>query len=157
MSSTSSALLARLNPSPMTPSCMPSVPSTLYLVSHIYSFFANSSFRTNATWGLQRITQTAALSNQNAAGTSFTYTYNDAAGAGVDVYVVDTGILTTHKEFGGRAKWGISYVGTSTDGHGHGTHVAGTIGSFTYGVSKKASLIAVQVLSASGSGSTSGM
>ncbi|KAJ3525701.1 hypothetical protein NMY22_g10464 [Coprinellus aureogranulatus] len=85
------------------------------------------------------------------------YVASDAAGAGVDVYVVDTGILTTHKEFGGRARWGTSFVGTSTDGNGHGTHCAGTIGSITYGVAKKVNLIAVQVLSAGGSGSTSGI
>jgi cerevisin len=96
------------------------------------------------------------LSNQNAAATTFTYTYDDAAGAGVDVYVVDTGIYTAHPEFGGRAKWGATYGGyPNADGNGHGTHCAGTIGSGRYGVAKKASMIAVKVLSDSGSGTVS--
>ncbi|KAJ3525706.1 hypothetical protein NMY22_g10463 [Coprinellus aureogranulatus] len=113
--------------------------------------------QTNATWGLQRITQTGALSNQNAGATTYTYTYDDSAGEGVDIYIVDTGILTTHREFSGRARWGTSFVGTSSDGHGHGTHVSGTAAGTTYGVAKKANLIAVQVLNSSGSGATSGI
>ncbi|TEB21323.1 serine protease [Coprinellus micaceus] len=120
----------------------------------LMSIFAT---QTNATWGLQRITQTSALTNQNAGSTTFTYTYDDSAGQGVDIYIVDTGVLTTHREFGGRARWGTSFVGTSSDGHGHGTHVAGTAAGTTYGVAKKANIIAVQVLNSSGSGSTSGI
>ena len=106
---------------------------------------------------MQRITQAGALSSQNAAGRTFRYTYDNAAGADVDVYVVDTGALTTHREFGGRARWGTSFVGETRDGNGHGTHCAGTVASFTYGVAKMANIIAVQVLSSTGSGATSGM
>jgi oryzin len=59
---------------------------------------------------------------------------------------VDTGLLTTHTEFGSRASYGYNAVGGSNvDSVGHGTHVAGTIGGTTYGVSKLATLIAVKV------------
>ncbi|KAG8932375.1 subtilisin-like serine protease [Tulasnella sp. 418] len=113
--------------------------------------------QTNAPWGLQRIDQAAKLTNTNAAGLNFVYGYDDPAGAGVDVYVVDTGIYTGHSGFEGRARWGYSAIGGTTDGNGHGTHCAGTIGSAPYGVAKKVSLIAVQVLDANGSGSSSGV
>jgi len=113
--------------------------------------------QTNAPWGLGRIDQAAKLSPANAAALNHSYTYDDTAGAGVDVYVIDTGIYTAHSDFGGRASWGISYVSETTDGHGHGTHCAGTIGGTRWGVAKKVNLIAVQVLSASGSGSNSGV
>jgi subtilisin family serine protease len=44
--------------------------------------------------------------------------------------------------------------GTMIDGQGHGTHVAGTIGSVTWGVAKKTTLLAVRVLDSLGSGTT---
>ncbi|CAE6423433.1 unnamed protein product [Rhizoctonia solani] len=45
-----------------------------------------------------------------------------ANGGGVDIYGLDTGILTTHTSFGGRATWGATYGGyASRDGNGHGT------------------------------------
>lgn len=63
----------------------------------------------------------------------------------------------THKlqDFGGRAKFLKNFAGDGddSDGNGHGTHVAGTIGSKTYGVAKKTSLFGVKVLDANGSGS----
>ncbi|KAI0801218.1 serine protease [Fomes fomentarius] len=119
----------------------------------IVSIFAT---QTNAPWGLQRITQTAKLSNQDASARTFTYTYDDTAGSGVDIYIVDTGIFTNHSDFGGRARWGKTFGGyADQDGHGHGTHVAGTAAGTTFGVAKKASLIAVKVLSDGGSGTVS--
>ncbi|TFK77117.1 peptidase 1 [Pluteus cervinus] len=113
--------------------------------------------QTNAPWGLQRITQAGKLTNQNDSQLAFSYSWNDAAaGSGVDVYVVDTGIYTDHVEFGGRARWGATFGGyANADGHGHGTHCSGTIGSRAYGISKKVSLIAVKVLSDQGSGTVS--
>jgi subtilisin family serine protease len=64
-------------------------------------------------------------------------------------------MLTPDQEFGGRATFAANFVDNSnTDGNGHGTHVAGTIGSNKYGVAKKTRLYAVKVLGADGSGST---
>lgn len=100
-------------------------------------------------WGLGRIS--------NANKGSKDYTYPDSAGSGVTAYVIDTGIQTNHPEFEGRASWGVSYVGETSDGQGHGTHCAGIIGSKTYGVAKKSKLVAVQVLSSSGSGTNEGV
>lgn len=76
------------------------------------------------------------------------YVYDDSAGSGTYAYVVDTGILTSHTQFGGRASLGYNAVGGShTDTNGHGTHVAGTIGGSTYGVAKRTNLISVKVFS----------
>lgn len=103
-----------------------------------------------ATWGLNKIGKTT--------GTS--------GGEGVHVYVADTGVRTTHSDFGGRAIPTLEYLGTSPkacngdvscarDVHGHGTHCAGTVGGNKYGVASKATLHGVKVLSDSGSGSVS--
>jgi len=112
-----------------------------------------SATQTNAPWGLRRISQ-AGRASGSASALTFTYQYS-ATGAGVDVYVIDTGIRTTHSQFGGRARWGATFGGyANQDGNGHGTHCAGTIGGSQFGVAKEASLIAVKVLSDSGSGTT---
>lgn len=105
-----------------------------------------------ATWGLDRIDQKNLPLNS-----VFNYT---RTGKGVNAYVIDTGVLQTHTEFGGRAVKGFDAVtsgGAASDCNGHGTHVAGTIGSKTYGVAKEVKLIAVRVLDCNGSGSTSGV
>src|SRR5687767_15588226 len=104
-----------------------------------------STTQTGATWGIDRIDQR----NRPLSGT---YTYT-STGAGVRVYIIDTGIRTTHAQFGGRA----SSVYGGSDCNGHGTHVAGTVGGSTYGVAKGALLRAVRVLNCSGSGSWSGI
>lgn len=72
-------------------------------------------------------------------------------------FAVSTGIYIQHNDFGGRARWGktIPYGDGDVDGNGHGTHCAGTIGGGAYGVSKNADLVAVKVLSSSGSGTMS--
>ncbi|KAH6908860.1 serine protease [Coprinopsis sp. MPI-PUGE-AT-0042] len=113
--------------------------------------------QTNAPWGLGRISQAGRLSSQSTTALTYSYTYDDSAGSGVDIYIVDTGVLTTHNQFGGRARWGASFVGGTSDGNGHGTHCAGTAAGSQFGVAKRANIIAVQVLSAGGSGSTSGI
>ena len=101
-----------------------------------------------ATWGLDRIDQRTGLNGQ--------YMYTQT-GLGVRVYVVDTGILTSHTQFGGRAGVGFdAFGGNGQDCNGHGTHVAGTVGGATYGVAKQAALTSVRVLDCSGNGSWSG-
>ena len=108
--------------------------------------------QSGATWGLDRI-------DQQSLALDTTYSYI-STGAGVDAYVIDTGILGTHSEFTGRMKSGYSAIGKSTnttDCNGHGTHVAGTIGGRTYGVAKAVSLIPVRVLDCRGLGKNSGV
>jgi len=106
----------------------------------------------NPPWGLDRIDQRALPLNQ-------TYSYT-STGSGVNAYIIDTGIRTTHTQFGGRASKVFDAIGDGQNGNdcnGHGTHVAGTVGGSTYGVAKAVRLFAVRVLSCSGSGSTSGV
>src|SRR5918993_233956 len=104
--------------------------------------------QSNPPWGLDRI-------DQRDRPLSGTYTYN-WTGSGVRVYVIDTGILTSHTQFGGRAS-NVYDVngGNGQDCNGHGTHVAGTVGGSTYGVAKSAMLRGVKVFQCSSSTSTS--
>jgi subtilisin family serine protease len=93
------------------------------------------------------------VSHQTRQTGSTSYTYDTSAGEGTCVYVVDTGIATEHPEFEGRATFLANFAGDgkNSDGNGHGTHCAGTVGSKSYGVAKKTKLYAVKVLDASGS------
>ncbi|MBZ6287336.1 S8 family peptidase [Streptomyces olivaceus] len=109
--------------------------------------------QSNAPWGLDRIDQTSLP-------LSGTYTYPDSAGGGVTAYVIDTGVRVTHQEISDRASYGYDAVDgdtTASDGNGHGTHVATTIAGKTYGVAKKAEVVAVRVLDNNGSGTTAGV
>jgi subtilisin family serine protease len=108
--------------------------------------------QSSATWGLDRIDQRSRPLNG-------TYVYN-YTGSGVRAYIIDTGILTSHSQFGGRAAVSYDAIGDGRNGqdcNGHGTHVAGTVGGSTYGVAKSVSLRAVRVLNCSGSGTNSGV
>ncbi|MFF4100465.1 S8 family serine peptidase [Streptomyces sp. NPDC001903] len=109
--------------------------------------FRISDAESPAPWPLDRIDQ-AALPLDGS------YTYATTA-RGVTAYVVDTGIYTSHQEFGGRARVGYNgvFLETSSDCNGHGTHVAGTLGGATYGVAKGVSLVGVKVANCKGSAS----
>lgn len=109
-----------------------------------------STTQAGATWGLDRI-------DQRNLPLSTTYTYANT-GSGVTAYIIDTGILISHTQFGGRATSGYDAItagGNAADCNGHGTHVAGTVGGSTYGVAKSVALVAVRVLGCNGSGATS--
>jgi subtilisin family serine protease len=113
------------------------------------------------SWGLDRIDQLN-LPLDNSYNPHYT-------GKNVDVYIVDTGLDTTHQEFG--TAEGSSRVvenvydaygtptktnpGPDTDKQGHGTHCAGTVGGLSVGVSPGANLYGVKVLNDDGSGWTS--
>ncbi|MYW62561.1 S8 family serine peptidase [Streptomyces sp. SID8379] len=114
---------------------------------------AETRFRVSGTqpnppsWGLDRID--GAKDN--------TYTY-PGDGSGVTAYIVDTGLYRQHTNFEGRASSGYDFIDNDTDSsdcHGHGTHVAGTVGSKDYGVAKAVKLVGVRVLNCQGSGTTS--
>ncbi|MDD2545854.1 MAG: S8 family peptidase [Burkholderiaceae bacterium] len=111
-----------------------------------------------ATWGLDRIDQVTRPMDS-------VYRYN-YKGAGVNAFVIDTGLRADHIEFTGRTKPGYNVAPDSTgavnsantaDCNGHGTHVAGTVGGSVLGVAKAVSLIPVRVLDCAGSGSSSGV
>ena len=107
--------------------------------------------QTNATWGLDRIDARAGLDGS--------YTYN-VTGSGVTAYIIDTGIRTSHTDFGGRATVGFDAFTDGQNGqdcNGHGTHVAGTVGGGQWGVAKGVALVAVRVLDCGGSGTWSGV
>ncbi|MCH9692397.1 MAG: S8 family serine peptidase [Gammaproteobacteria bacterium] len=111
-------------------------------------FVYTSTIQTNATWGLDRIDQRGRNLNGE-------YQYTKT-GAGVNVYVVDSGINTNHIDFGGRAKVAIDLVNDGRqDCSGHGTHVAGTIGGSNWGVAKQSNLLSVRVFGCDGSTSIS--
>ncbi|MFF3062774.1 S8 family serine peptidase [Streptomyces sp. NPDC057909] len=105
------------------------------------------------SWGLDRIDQAALPLNSS-------YTYPDSAGSGVTAYIIDTGVRITHADFSGRASYGYDAVdgdSAADDGNGHGTHVAATVAGTSYGVAKKAKIVAVRVLDNNGSGTTAGV
>ncbi|KAL1393863.1 subtilisin-like protease [Phyllosticta capitalensis] len=141
-------------------------------VSHVEKSVSIKSMavtqRSGAPWGLERISSGSTISGDEKA-TNFTYTYEyPALGAGVDIYVVDTGVNVDHIVFDSRARNGwtafpaggpvnggwTNSSGDYTDGAGHGTHVSGTSAGQVFGVASGANIIAVRVLDAQGGGSS---
>ena len=106
--------------------------------------------QSGATWGLDRVDQR----NRPLNGT---YIYNTTA-TNVRAYIIDSGVLASHSQFGGRVSGGASYIndgrGTS-DCNGHGTHVAGTVAGSTHGVAKGARIIPIRVFGCTGGSSNS--
>lgn len=113
------------------------------------SLNASLTTQSNSIWSLADLSHKNGIAN----ATSYSYIYDSSAGAGTTAYVFDTGIRSTHEEFGGRVRFGINALTNSTtsaangnnDNAGHGTHVAGTLAGKTYGVAKKAQLVDVKV------------
>ena len=106
----------------------------------------------NATWGLDRI-------NQRALPLDGTYSAPTAA-SGTRSYIIDTGVLGGHADFGSRVASGFDAISGGNgwgDCNGHGTHVAGTVGGTTYGVAKQTTIVPVRVLDCAGSGTISGV
>ncbi|MCU4525845.1 S8 family serine peptidase [Acinetobacter pittii] len=110
----------------------------------------DATTQSNPDWGLDRI-------DQRNLPLDSAYSYLQT-GSGTTAYIVDTGILSTHQQFSGLVLSGYTAIsdgnGTS-DCHGHGTHVAGTVGGSTYGVAKNVSLVPIRILGCDGSGASS--
>ena len=100
------------------------------------------------TWGTDRIDARANVLDELLAMPGF--------GAGTTIYIVDTGVMSSHQELVGRVGGGFTSVGgTPEDCHGHGTHVASTAAGRSVGVASAATVVSVRVLDCGGSGSDS--
>jgi subtilisin family serine protease len=108
------------------------------------------------SWGLDRIDQ-----RDLPLSASFTY---GSTGKGVIAYVLDTGVNSKHNDLYPRASYipngasgdfvGDGY-GSAEDCHGHGSHVAGTVGGTSHGVAKDVSIVAGRVVNCTGNGNAS--
>jgi len=103
--------------------------------------------QSNATWGIDRVDQVDLPLDRQ-------YSYS-LTGKGVNAVVIDTGVDAKQPDFGGRVVRGFNALQTgsvddASDVHGHGTHVAGTIASQTWGLAKEATIIPVRVCDSRG-------
>eukprot|EP00343_Euplotes_focardii_P006891 CAMPEP_0205818552 /NCGR_PEP_ID=MMETSP0206-20130828/478_1 /ASSEMBLY_ACC=CAM_ASM_000279 /TAXON_ID=36767 /ORGANISM="Euplotes focardii, Strain TN1" /LENGTH=395 /DNA_ID=CAMNT_0053110993 /DNA_START=23 /DNA_END=1210 /DNA_ORIENTATION=+ len=117
-------------------------------VQHVTDEAACETQSRPANWGLARMVHNDALP----APAEFHFTERN--GQGVEVHVLDTGIHTTHEDYDGRATWvgGGDHVNEGeNDQHGHGTHVASTVGGILYGSARASTLIAQKVCNRRGS------
>ncbi|PVV01551.1 hypothetical protein BB560_004027 [Smittium megazygosporum] len=114
-------------------------------------YLTSNDLQTGSPWGLGR------TNARFKASSPYKFTFDPSWGAGVTVYILDTGINTNHIDFGGRATTGMIAVSgeNATDCIGHGTHVAGTVGSNTYGIARNASIVGVKVFMCNGTGRVS--
>lgn len=145
-----------VNASPQQIKALRSDPKVKYIeqdqVMSVTPMMEANADQPSPTWGIDRIDQRNLPLDNNY--------HTDYDGSGVTAFVIDTGVLNTHNEFGGRASSGYDFIDNdydATDCNGHGTHVAGTIGGSTYGVAKNVNVVGVRVLNCSGSGSNSGV
>ena len=117
-------------------------------------FLEAGSVRQTSDWGLDRLDQTSTTYDQ-----SFEQPCN-LTGEGVDIYILDSGIHSSHDEFGGRVVYPacdpLSIIfgvnGSKTDCTGHGTNVAGVAAGSSVGVAPGATLMGVRVLGCDNSG-----
>ncbi|KAK6527460.1 hypothetical protein TWF694_004449 [Orbilia ellipsospora] len=139
--------------------------STITKRQNNYNYYAADSTpaqtqeQNTAPWNLQRVSTMGRVNanGRRATDLTFNYVFDQDAGSGVDVYVLDSGINTAHVDFNGRATMGFSAYGSNNqDDLGHGSHCSGTIGGRRFGVAKNVNLVGVKVLAGPrGSGSTS--
>ncbi|KAG0193506.1 hypothetical protein DFQ28_004839 [Apophysomyces sp. BC1034] len=124
-------------------------PNQIYTATVVLPHKGALKTAVSPNWGMARIQQRAKESYNY-------YSFNDTAGAGVDVYVLDTGVYVGHNDFEGRAEIIANFVRyeDNEDHAGHGTHVAGKIAGKTYGIAKGANIKAIKILDVDGSGDT---
>lgn len=115
----------------------------------IISIQSSEEIQYNPVWNLDRIDQRNLPLDKM-------YHYSHSGGKNVINYIVDSGIDINHKDFTGRAQYGIDLINEKCL-HPHGTHVAGIVGSSTYGVAKNTTLVSVRVLDCKGSGQYSSL
>lgn len=121
-------------------------------IAGVKSVLADRVMHTTVTWGQDRIDQPNRLPRSH----SYTPLY---PGCGVDVYIIDTGMDSLHPELAGPRATNIfnafGPITPNTDGNTHGTHVAGTVGGYSVGVSPCASIFALKALDDEGFGAAS--
>jgi len=103
----------------------------------------------SSSWGLDRVGSRGRTGNQ---------------GAGTHIFILDTGVRSTHNDFGARAIPQVDFspitgrkecngdLSCAADNQGHGTHCAGTAAGGTFGVASQAKVYGIKVLGDSGAG-----